>query len=107
MQSPSKNRVVVAVRLHAALMALAAGHYVIHLAYERKGFGAYDDLGLSPWIHNINSFDPSSVARQVEALTKDPAVRADYEARITAAAPRIVQSRQQIICNIREAQGAL
>lgn len=64
----SQPRIVVAVRLHAALMAIAAGHYVIHLAYERKGFGAFSDLGLSEWVHNVHNFDSATVASQVRCL---------------------------------------
>lgn len=62
------RRVVVAVRLHAALMALHAGHFVIHLAYERKGFGAFADLGLEDYVYNVNSFCCETVHRQLTEL---------------------------------------
>lgn len=94
-------RVVVAVRLHAALMALAAGHYVVHLAYERKGFGAFGDLGIDPWVHTVNSFDVDTVAAQTRALLTDPEVRADYDARIAAAAERIAAARETIVTELR------
>lgn len=95
-------RVVVAVRLHAALMALAAGHYVVHLAYERKGFGAFGDLGISPWVHTVNSFDVDAVVRQTKGLMSDPLVRADYDARIDRAAAVIASSRAAIIEEVRQ-----
>ncbi|MEL5992360.1 polysaccharide pyruvyl transferase family protein [Microbacterium phosphatis] len=94
-------RVVVAVRLHAALMALAAGHYVVHLAYERKGFGAFGDLGIDPWVHTVNSFDVESVASQARGLLEDPAIRADYDSRIAAAAANIAVAREKIVAELR------
>ena len=39
--------VVVSVRLHGSIMALARGHPTIHLSYQRKGWSAMRDLGLS------------------------------------------------------------
>lgn len=94
-------RVVVAVRLHAALMALAAGHYVVHLAYERKGFGAFGDLGLEEWVHRVNHFDVDAVRAQVDALLSDAAIRSEYDRRIEDARNRILGSRQQIVDKLR------
>jgi hypothetical protein len=102
MSPECRPRVVVAVRLHAALMALAAGHYVVHLAYERKGFGAFGDLGLAPWVHRVGAFDVEEVAAQVRALLDDSATRDDYDARIGASAARISAARTQIIDEFRE-----
>ncbi|QIV86459.1 polysaccharide pyruvyl transferase family protein [Glutamicibacter mishrai] len=76
------TRVIIAVRLHAALMALRAGHFVIHLAYERKGFGAFDDLGLNEFVHNVNDFDASVVLKQAQALMKDKQARESYAQQI-------------------------
>ncbi|WP_328810722.1 polysaccharide pyruvyl transferase family protein [Rhodococcus sp. NBC_00294] len=73
------RRVVVAVRLHAALMALRAGHFVIHLAYERKGFGAFKDLGLDEYVHNVNMFEPAQVLEQIRLLQQSPEARALYD----------------------------
>ncbi|MFU8945399.1 polysaccharide pyruvyl transferase family protein [Mycetocola zhadangensis] len=100
-------RVVVAVRLHAALMALAAGHYVVHLAYERKGFGAYSDLGISRWVHNVNRFDPAAVAAQVHELLTNPGTRAEYDEALTLSGPRLERERTAIMHRIRRlASGA-
>lgn len=97
-------RVVVAVRLHAALMALAAGHYVVHLAYERKGFGAFGDLGISPWVHTVNSFDVDEIASQVSSLLNDAKARADYDARIASAGDVVAQSRAQIVRDLAQSR---
>jgi len=94
-------RVVVAVRLHAALMALAAGHYVVHLAYERKGFGAFEDLGLSEWVHPVNGFDVDNVNDQVRALTEGAEMRARYDVAIGQAAASIEAARADIVRQMR------
>ncbi|PFG33185.1 polysaccharide pyruvyl transferase family protein [Sanguibacter antarcticus] len=78
-------RVIVAVRMHAALMALKAGHYVIHLSYERKGFAAFADLGLAEFVHNVRRFDPALVQRQVTALLEDEDERRRYDALLVGA----------------------
>ena len=63
--------VVISVRLHASLEAILRGIPAIHLAYERKGWGAFTDLGLGEYVHSVYSFDPGLVARQVSALRAD------------------------------------
>ncbi|OUZ10569.1 hypothetical protein BHE97_06965 [Aeromicrobium sp. PE09-221] len=106
MGSTGAPRVVVAVRLHAALMALAAGHYVVHLAYERKGFGAFGDLDLDPWVHNVNRFDPVRVSEQVNVLLTDADIRAEYDARIESASVRIEAARAAIVDRVRTMRGS-
>ncbi|NNG39269.1 polysaccharide pyruvyl transferase family protein [Flexivirga sp. ID2601S] len=96
------RRVVVAVRLHAALMAINAGHYVVHLAYERKGFGAFEDLGLPEYVHNVSSFDVQAVKDQVVALLSDAPVRADYDAKITASRTALAKRRDSLVKLLRE-----
>jgi polysaccharide pyruvyl transferase WcaK-like protein len=98
-------RVVVAVRLHAALMALAAGHYVVHLAYERKGFGAFGDLDLGQWVHSVNSFDLNAVAAQVKSLLGDASVRDDYDKSIRTRAAGLAEARRDLVQRIARAGG--
>lgn len=98
-------RVVVAVRMHAALMAIRAGHFVIHLAYERKGFSAFADLGLSEWVHNVNSFDPEEVARQVRSLLEDESTRRLYRERLSQARPVLEGRHAELIASLRDAYG--
>ncbi|MFT4211136.1 MAG: polysaccharide pyruvyl transferase family protein [Microbacterium sp.] len=106
MNPGGQPRVVIAVRLHAALMALAAGHYVIHLAYERKGFGAFGDLGLSDWVHSVNNFDALHVHSQANALLDDPGRRDKYDAQIATAAARLADARGFVIGTLRDALNA-
>ena len=63
---------VVSVRLHGAVQAIMSGVPAVHLGYERKSWGAYEDLGLANWVHNARSFDPGLVADQVRQLQADP-----------------------------------
>lgn len=78
--------VVIAVRLHAALDAIRLGVPAIHLSYERKGWGAFSDLHLDPYLHNAFSFDPNVVAKQADALAEDAT---EYWQRLSAALPRV------------------
>lgn len=103
MSDNRESRVVVAVRLHAALMALAAGHYVIHLSYERKGFGAFQNLGLAEFVHNVNDFDVNHVLRSVRQLQSDPDLRAEYDRRVALATAHSVQSKNEVLTSLRAA----
>ncbi|MFD9662865.1 polysaccharide pyruvyl transferase family protein [Rhodococcus sp. NPDC059968] len=94
-------RVVIAVRLHASLMALQAGHYVIHLAYERKGFGAFEDLGLPEYVHNVNKFEPHRVLMQAHQLATDEGVRREYARRVGAARSTSQRHRKSLIGELR------
>lgn len=62
---------VVSIRLHGAIAALLAGRPVVHLAYERKGWGAFEDLGIADYVHDVRHFDPRRVADQIVALQND------------------------------------
>ena len=64
--------VIVSVRLHGALESLIAGRPAVHLSYERKGWGAYEDLGLGDFVHSARHFDPTEVAAQVSRIQADP-----------------------------------
>ena len=97
LQALDRARVVVSVRLHGAIMALAAGHYVVHLSYERKGFGAFEDLGLTEYVHNVYSFSPATVANQVRTLQQSPEARSRYDECVARAQERLHASRRAIV----------
>lgn len=94
--------IMVSVRLHGALQALLAGCPTVHLTYERKGFGAYEDLNLMPYLHTAKTFDPIKVAEQVRALQTG----APFWSRIAEAQPRLQAQREQLIALIRHTAGA-
>ncbi|MGU3782304.1 polysaccharide pyruvyl transferase family protein [Burkholderia metallica] len=58
---------VVSVRLHGALESILHGVPAYHLSYERKGFGAYADLGVVDWVANAADFDAAAVAQTLLA----------------------------------------
>jgi len=72
MLATGRGGAVVSVRLHGAIASLIAGRPAVHLAYERKGWGAYEDLGLGDYVHDARTFDPGLVADQVDRLNRDP-----------------------------------
>lgn len=97
----AKPRVIVAVRLHAALMALRAGHYVIHLSYERKGFGAFEDLGLKNYVFNVNNFDPEKIAAMTRDLLENPQARKDYDQAVANTEPSRFSAKDQLINDLK------
>lgn len=66
--SDNKNAIVLSVRLHGALESMMSGHKTFHLSYERKGFGAFEDMGLSVFVDNVYSFKPESVSARLNEL---------------------------------------
>ncbi|WP_439530944.1 polysaccharide pyruvyl transferase family protein [Pannonibacter sp.] len=72
LESDKKPAACVSVRLHGALESILQGVPTVHLSYERKGFGAYQDLGISEFVHNVYDFDVETVVRQISQLRADP-----------------------------------
>lgn len=70
-ESSTPPSAVVSVRLHGSLQSILAGVPSVHLSYERKGWGAYDDLGIADYVHHAWQFDPYRVADQVQAVIAD------------------------------------
>lgn len=106
MENPEKAKVVIAVRLHAALMAIAAGHFVIHLAYERKGFGAFQDLGIPEFVFNVNSFDAEAVAALARRLRTDADFRADYHRQVLSTRSSSDAHQADILASLQESMSA-
>lgn len=94
--------VVVSVRLHGALQALLSGWPAIHLAYERKGWGAFEDLGLQEFVHPARSFEPSRVAEQARALLGDAGF---YWNRIEETIPKLRAAGRTLRHRLREFVG--
>ncbi len=90
--------IMVAVRLHGALQAMLAGCPTVHLTYERKGFGAYDDLGIAEYLHTAAGFDPATVATQVRALQQG----APFWSRVAAQQPTLQAHYAGVVAAIRE-----
>jgi polysaccharide pyruvyl transferase WcaK-like protein len=100
--SQDRPDVVVSVRLHGALESILHGVPAYHLSYERKGFGAYADLGVNDWVSNAADFDAGSVA---ETLFEADSIRKFWTC-TSAGFDRIRASREQVIQSLRVARDA-
>lgn len=95
--------VVVSVRLHGAIAALLAGWPAIHLSYERKGRGAYEDLGIEEYVHDARNFDAAKVRAQVESLHENPE---PLFARINARRAALMESYQRLVDDVARRLGS-
>ncbi|MFZ5654734.1 MAG: polysaccharide pyruvyl transferase family protein [Pseudomonadota bacterium] len=91
-------RVVVSVRLHGAISALMAGFPAVHLAYERKGWGAYADLGLEDYVHDARNFSPDAVAKQVREIQADPT---GFWRRVENACAALREKHDELVSDLR------
>jgi polysaccharide pyruvyl transferase WcaK-like protein len=91
-------RVIVSVRLHGALLSLLAGWPTVHLSYERKGFGAFSDLGLDEYVESVYSATPATVAAKIARIHADPSA---YWKRVTSALPALAAAREEVTASLR------
>jgi len=96
--------VVVSVRLHGSIQTIRSGVPSVHLSYERKGFGAYADLGIDEFVHNVFDFDPVKVMAQVESLREDPS---RYWAAVGASVSRLSAHRSELVALLRAPERTL
>lgn len=68
----TSRQVVISARLHGSMAALLAGSPTIHLSYERKGWGAFEDMGLSDYVFNARDGDSGAVIAALKSITHDP-----------------------------------
>lgn len=91
-------RVVVSTRLHGALSSLLAGFPAIHLSYERKGWGAYEDLGLEKYVLNARD----ATLPQINELIQDIKMNTeDFWQTIDLNRARIQVMHDSLLTNIR------
>ena len=70
--SEPRPRIVVSTRLHGALSSMIAGFPAIHLSYERKGWGAFEDLGLGDFVLNARDASMAQIEGLVERIRTNP-----------------------------------
>ncbi|AZC12367.1 polysaccharide pyruvyl transferase family protein [Microbacterium sp. ABRD28] len=92
-----RRSVVVSVRLHGAIQSIRNGVPAIHLSYERKGWGAFEDLGIADYVYNAFDFDAARVIEQAKHLAADPT---SYWNAIARARPNIENARTRLIEDI-------
>src|SRR5262249_44298517 len=86
---------LVATRMHAAILALVAGTPVLPIAYEFKTTELFQHLGLGQWVQEIENVRADALARSVEALLGDlPALRAVIAKRVAQEHDRALASTQ-------------
>jgi polysaccharide pyruvyl transferase WcaK-like protein len=85
---------VVSVRLHGAMEALLSGHPAYHLSYERKGFGAFGDLGLSDYVENVYGASPEKVCKGIESILAD---EDSYWFKVETRVPEILRHRKRLV----------
>jgi hypothetical protein len=85
--------------LHGALESILHGVPAYHLSYERKGFGAYDDLGVGDWVANAADFDAAAVANTLLA----PGALARFWRAAGEGLVNLRQQREGIISTLRAA----
>lgn len=62
---------VLASRLHSALLALCAGVPAIALGYQPKSAGVFTDVGLEDWVADVRSLDAAALLEQADAILAD------------------------------------
>lgn len=96
----ARVRAVVSVRLHGAIQSIRNGVPAVHLSYERKGWGAYEDLGLQQYVHNAFDFDAELVAHQAKSLSESAD---EYWASVDGAVQNLRSARDEIADTLRKA----
>jgi polysaccharide pyruvyl transferase WcaK-like protein len=96
----ARPRVVVSTRLHGSLSSLIAGYPSVHLSYERKGWSAFADLGLSDFVIAARDATLDEVDELVNRITRDPG---EYWARLEDKVNEIGQADRAIEVRVREA----
>lgn len=69
--SVKRPSLVISSRLHGAIMSIKEGIPAIHLGYERKSFGVYEDLGLSEFCLPANNLDFNILKSMVSRFQTD------------------------------------
>lgn len=93
-------RIVISTRLHGALSSLIAGYPTIHLSYERKGWGAFEDLGLDDYVLSARDATLSEITTLTKRIEEDPAA---YWAAIRGRRSHISAGTDSIVDGLRAA----
>lgn len=88
--------VMLSVRLHGSLMAILSGVPSIHIAYERKSFGVYEDLGISRFCINPNSFNLQIISMMIEELSSFQG-RKDFFGSIMERQPKLSMMKKNLL----------
>lgn len=77
---------VIATRMHAAILALCGGTPVVPIAYERKTADLFAGLGQPGWVADIDTVTPASLVAHLDRVRAEvPSARAALFAHVEAA----------------------
>lgn len=91
---------VISVRLHGSLETMLNGCPSIHLSYERKGFGAYEDLGLQDFLFNALDFEVDQVIEKVTEINNNSDV---FYGKLKQSTDKLLKYRNEIVDEIKAA----
>ncbi len=93
--------IVVATRLHSAVLAIDAGTPPIHLVYEReKGVGVMRRLGLEEWTMMADALDGAELARRIMELR---ARQREVREHIHAVMPQLRAEIRAVVADVASA----
>ncbi len=88
---------VIATRMHVAILALSAGTPVLPIAYEFKTRVLSERLGLGAWVQDIEAIRPEALVAAVGGLVEHlPSLRATLFERVEAERDRAMQSGERL-----------
>lgn len=95
---------LIGVRMHAGILAMAAGTPFVGIAYGIKHAGIMEDLGLERYVVDIDRLDPDWLVRAVEsALDETPAIQSILAARLPELGARIRSGDDRLAGLVRAA----
>lgn len=97
--SGPESRIVVSTRLHGALSSLIAGFPAIHLSYERKGWGAFEDLGLDEYVVNARDVSLDQINELIQKIRSSPS---EYWATIDKHRSQIQAQHELMLSRVRD-----
>lgn len=92
-------RIIISTRMHGALSALLKGFPAIHLSYERKGWGAFDDLGLPEYVLPARDAQLETI-RSLELKIMDDPQR--YWNAVRLKMPEILAQHTSVVQKLRD-----
>lgn len=93
-----RAKLVLAVRLHALLLAASMETPVVGIAYEQKVKSLFEVLGLERYCHDLFDLDPEALARSAEeALAERDAIRTHLRERVGELRRRVLASAAEAL----------
>lgn len=93
LKSLKEYDIVIATRMHMAILSLAAGTPVFPIAYEFKTQELFERLGLGEWVQDIENVNAESLISSVESFIKNlPKIRLELFTKVAKERERAWES---------------